>query len=133
MTSMRKRALFSVFAVLVVASGQTNAIQAQDGNVVFRVGNFDRSSVEFASGTPKLPVSFVVGQSDPSKDWYATQPAALISAAGSNTSEVGTAPRTITFAIDSLKTDYTLHLSLLIESASVPALRVDVNGKHGVF
>ena len=133
MTSMRKRALFSVFAVLVVVSGQTNAIQAQDGNVVFRIGNFDRSSVEFASGTPKQAVDFVVGQSDASKDWYATQPAALISAAGSNASEAGTAPRTITFAIDSLKTDYTLHLSLLIESASVPALRVDVNGKYGVF
>src|ERR1700744_996241 len=133
MTSMRKRALFSVFAVLVGASGQTSAVHAQDSKVVFRIGNFDRSSVEFASGTPKQAVDFVVGQSDASKDWYATQPAVLISASGSNASEVSPAPRTITFAIDSLKTEYTLHLSLLIESASVPALRVDVNGKHGVF
>src|ERR1700742_3388603 len=108
MTSMHKRALFSVFVALVVASGQINSIQAQDGNVVFRMGNFDRSSVEFASGTPKQPVSFAVGQSDVPKDWYATQPGVLVSASSSKVSEVGTAPRAITFAIDSLKTDYTL-------------------------
>jgi hypothetical protein len=134
MTDGLKSIFVFAFVCLFVTSGQTSVAPAQDrkDDVVFRIGTFDRSSVEFAAGSPKQPVNFVIGQSDPSKDWYATQLAALMSATNSN-SEVDTAPRTITFSIDSLKEGYKLHLSLLIESASVPALRVGVNGKHGLF
>src|SRR5580698_10087263 len=133
------RGLKAIFAaavgLLVVANGHASTASAQNasGNVVFHIGNFDRSSVEFAPGNPKQPVNFVVGQSDPAKDWYATQLAELRPVSGAKTHDVSTAPRAITFSISSLATDYSLHLSFLIESASVPALRVDINGKHGMF
>jgi alpha-mannosidase len=133
------RGLKAIFAaavgLLVVANGHASTASAQNasGNVVFHIGNFDRSSVEFAPGNPKQPVNFVVGQSDPAKDWYATQLAELRPVSGAKTPDVSTAPRAITFSISSLATDYSLHLSFLIESASVPALRVDINGKHGMF
>jgi hypothetical protein len=70
----------------------------------------------------KRPVNFVVGQSDPAKDWYATQLAVLASAEDAKTLRSGEAPGVINFSIDSPKANYRLHLSLLIESASVPAL-----------
>jgi alpha-mannosidase len=135
MTSALKAILACAFVFLSVANGEISVAQAQDGkdNAVFRIGTFNRSSIEFAPGDPKQAVNFVVGQSDPSKDWYATQLAELGSAVGSKVSAVGTAPRTITFSIESLTGSYKLHLSLLIESASVPALQVSVNGKHGLF
>lgn len=102
--------------------------------VIFKVGNFDRSSNEFASGDPKQAVNFVVGKSDPAKDWFATQPAVLNTASGQAKINGTSAPRAITF---SLKTSPVaacrLHIALLVESASVPALRVAINGKSGLF
>jgi alpha-mannosidase len=135
MTRGLKAILAAAVGLLVVANGHASTASAQNasGNVVFRIGNFDRSSVEFAPGNPKQPVNFVVGQSDPAKDWYATQLAELRPVSGAKAPDVSTAPRAITFSISSLTTDYSLHLSFLIESASVPALRVDINGKHGMF
>jgi alpha-mannosidase len=135
MRSGWKAILASAFAVMNVATSYAGLAPAQDatGNVVFRIGTFDCSSVEFAQGTPKQAVNFVVGQSDPSKDWYATQLAELHAATASNSPGASTAPRAITFSIDSLAAEYSLHLSFMIESASVPALRVEINEKHGTF
>ena len=135
MSSMLKTVFSSAFVLFSVVTGQTSVASAQSGNidVVFRIGTFDRSSMEFATGNPKQSVGFVVGQSNPAKDWYATQLAVLNSTAGSATPETSTAPRTITFSIDSLAASYKFHVSLLIESASVPALQVTVNGKRGLF
>jgi hypothetical protein len=59
------RGLKAIFAaavgLLVVANGHASTASAQNasGNVVFHIGNFDRSSVEFAPGNPKQPVNFV--------------------------------------------------------------------------
>lgn len=135
MTSTLKAVIFSAFVLFSVVNGQTSVASAQssNNNVVFRIGTFDRSSVEFAAGNPKQPVDFVVGQSNPAKDWYATQLAVLNPNAVAATSEASTAPRTITFSIDSPAASYKFHASLLIESASVPALQVTINGKHGLF
>ena len=103
-------------------------------NTVFRIGTFDRSSFEFASGAPTQPVNFIVGQSDPAKEWYANQPAVLSSASGQTTTDAATAPRTVRFSLDSApKGAYQLRVSVLIETASVPALGVDINGKHGLL
>ena len=117
------------------ASGQVNSTSSPDKakDIVFRIGAFDRSSIEFAPGNPTQQVNFVVGQNLPAKDWYAVQPAILSSSAGSRSADVATAPRTVTFSIDAPASEYSLHLSLLIETASVPALLVDVNGKKGLF
>jgi len=125
----------SILLLACLGEEQTPRAVAQEPQtaVVFRIGAFDRSSIEFASGDPKTPVKFVVGQSRPSKDWYQTQPAVLSSALGANVSDIAATPRTITFSIPSETASYKLHLSFLIESASVPALRVDVNGMHGLF
>ena len=47
---------------------------------VFKIGTFDRSSMEFATGVPNQRVNFVVGQSDPAKAWFASQEAEVTSA-----------------------------------------------------
>ena len=43
-------------------------------SVVWQIGKFNDSSLEFRQGAPKQDPVFVVGQSDPAKDWYADQP-----------------------------------------------------------
>ncbi len=121
--------LFAASLQLHAASGNS-----QSSNPVFRIGSFDRSSVEFASGSPKQPVKFVVGKSDAAKDWYAAQPAVLGSATADESPASAAAPRSILFTLDhAAAPSYRLHVSLLIQSASVPALRVGINGKHGIF
>ncbi len=101
---------------------------------VFQIGSFDRSSEEFASGQPSRQVDFIVGESNPASDWYAVQPAVLRGLLGKETPNDATAPRTITFALTNVPLPaYTLHVALLIETASVPALRVSINDKHGTF
>jgi alpha-mannosidase len=103
-------------------------------STVFKIGSFDRSSFEFASSSPTQPVNFIIGQSDAAKDWYANQPAVLSSDSGQMKTDAATAPRAVHFSLDSApKGAYRLRVSLLIESASVPALRVDINGKHGLL
>lgn len=109
--------------------------QTDNGATVFKIGVFDRSSAEFSGETPKQPVNFVIGKSSDKKDWYATQPAELASQTVTNkTSNNNAAPRTITFSLEQAPlTGYRLHVALLIESASVPTLKVGINGKHGTF
>jgi alpha-mannosidase len=128
---------FSAKSVLSTAALLTSLVALAQATanhgVVFRLGNFDGSSTEFASGSPDRPVRFVIGQSDASKDWYRTQAAILSAPADLKTSEPTAAPRGIVFSLQSKAFGYTLHLSFLIESASVPALLVDVNGKRGLF
>ena len=102
--------------------------------VIFKLGNFDRSSFEFASGDPKQAVNFVVGKSDPATDWFATQPAVLDTASGQAGMDAASAPRTIHFSVDGTpKGLYQLRVSSLIESSSVPALRIAINGRNGML
>lgn len=102
--------------------------------VIFKLGNFDRSSVEFAPGRPKHAVTFTIGQSNPAKDWYATQPAVLDSASGQSGEDLASTPRAIRFSVaNTPKGVYRLRVALLIETASVPALRVNINERHGLF
>jgi Polysaccharide lyase family 4, domain III len=63
-----KRTVFSIFAVVLVVGIRMPAPAAQ-GQRIFCVGMFDRSSAEFAGGKPTKSVNFVVGQSNPSTDW----------------------------------------------------------------
>ncbi len=103
-------------------------------SVIFRLGKFDRSSFEFASGSPKQPVTFVVGRSNPAKDWYATQPAVFEPASGKAGTDAASAPRAIQFSLDSTpRGAVRLHVSFTLESSSVPALLVDINGRHGLL
>ncbi len=111
-----------------------DAIKRNENSVVFKVGNFDQSSFEFASGSPKQPVSFIVGQSDPAKDWYATQAAVLSAADGQEREDGASAPRVIRFSVEGTpKGTYQLRVSLLIETSSVPVLRIGINGRQGLL
>ena len=47
--------------------------QTPSPTAVFTIGEFNRSSVDLADGTPQQPVNFIVGTSTASKDWYANQ------------------------------------------------------------
>ncbi|MHB1959605.1 MAG: polysaccharide lyase family protein [Acidobacteriaceae bacterium] len=133
-----KTAVLRGLMVFILAGFCLTTAIAQGGpaKTVFRIGTFDRSSAEFAGGgaTPKQPINFVVGQSNPAKDWYAAQPSELTSSAGQHNTNDAAAPRTITFSLAHVPAAaYRLRVSLLIVSPSVPALRVTINGKHGTF
>jgi alpha-mannosidase len=102
---------------------------AQQTDTVFRIGTFDRSSLEFSGEQPSASVNYVVGQST-FKDWYASQP---VVAQGEKPGVEG-APRTITFSLAGAPAkSYLLRISVLVETACVPLLHVGIDGKHGVF
>src|ERR1035441_7439165 len=91
-------------------------------DLVFQIGEFDRSSVEFSQEKPVHPVLFVVGASAPAKDWYAAQPAEG-SKPPASVPETGdpAAPREIRFSLSQNPAPaYRLRLALLIEDLSVP-------------
>ena len=124
----------SILLALPVVRATLTQAQAKDSSAVFTIGTFDRSSAEFAGGAPHQPVNFIAGESSPAKDWYAAQPAKLVSAAGAHPVNDAAAPRTITFSlVHAPAAAYQMHIAVLIETASVPALRVSINGKHGMF
>ncbi len=102
---------------------------AQQPNTVFRIGTFNRSSLEFSGAQPKSPVRYVVGRST-DIDWFAAQ---TVMANGEKQG-LDSAPRSIEFSLSGAPAkSYVLHVALLVESACVPALHVRINNKHGVF
>ena len=103
---------------------------AEPPDTVWRVGLFDGSSGEFADGAPHGAVHFVAGQDQPRTSWYAFAP---VDWAG-KPADATSAPRFIDFSIASRpEPAYRLKVSLLIEQSSVPALRVGINGRSGIF
>jgi alpha-mannosidase len=105
-------------------------LAAEDSDSVWRLGTFDRSSAEFADGSPSQRVTFVIGKSIPGKDWYSHAAAYF----PSRKTTAASAPRTIQFSLKSNPANaYRLRVSLLIEQSSVPALRVEINGHSGHF
>jgi alpha-mannosidase len=114
---------------LLAAAALTLPLGAQQADAVFRIGTFDRSSLEFSGEQPTANVNYVVGQSTV-KNWYASQ---QVLTPGEKPG-VESAPRTITFSLaDAPAKSYLLHISVLVETACVPALHVGIDGKHGVF
>ena len=136
MSPRSNRALLSALLWPVLAIYGICAPGAPDSakKTIFRIGEFDRSSAEFADGTPERKVNFIVSESNPAKDWFGAQPALLSAAGKTPDAAIATAPRAITFSLEDPPADrYRLHAALLIESASVPSLRVGINGKAGRF
>lgn len=124
-----------LIAVLALCAG---AICARNGltvgpdatGVIFMLGRFDGSSQEFNGGSPGSDVRVPVSEhSDPSL-WYSFQPVS-----GSlSTGPIAGRPRSVTFSLTEQPAEfYTLKVSLLIEHASVPALRVSINGSQGML
>jgi len=109
------------------------ALQAS-AQTLWRIGNFDRTSAGFAGGSPDKQVTFLVGQSNPAKDWYAVQPARVVQNSEQQSVANGSAPWSIHFSLSEPPApSYRLHLALLLESASVPTLAISINGKRGKF
>ncbi|MGB9146179.1 MAG: polysaccharide lyase family protein [Acidobacteriaceae bacterium] len=119
-----------ITAIAVVFLLSCCALAASNSDVVWRVGSFDRSSGEFAQGSPTQPVSYVIGQDQPATNWYAYAPSYY---PGSQ-SDAATAPRAIVFSIaGSPERAYRLVVSIMIDHSSVPALGVSINGRKGLF
>ena len=122
------------WTVLFVAGTLAAPAQSGQDNVVFRIGTFDRSSAEFAQERQKNPVQFLVNENNPARDWPARQPAEFRSSTGVLETSSVTAPRAIMFSLDHVPAAaYQLRISFLIESPSVPAIRIGINGKQGMF
>src|SRR5215475_11315031 len=122
----KSRLIFSACAFLAlfaqIASGQSNE--------VWRIGTFDGSSAEFAGGSPDKLLVFEIGKDQPEKSWHAFAPAFF--SAGKSTA--ANAPRSIRFELkENVQGNFRLRVSLLIENPSVPALKLVVNGKSGLF
>ncbi len=121
------------FTSLVLALITTLSFHAEaqtPSATVWRIGTFDRSSAEFADGSPQTPVTFVIGKDQPEKSWYGLAPAA----APGGHSDISSAPRTIRFSITGKPvTGYRLRVAVLVEQAGLGALRVSFNGRSGTF
>src|ERR1700756_807848 len=97
---------------------------------VWRIGTFDGSSAEFAGGGATKPVTYAIGRDEPGKSWFAFAPTFF----PSGKENAANAPRSIQFEITgNASGNYRLRVSLLIEDPSVPALKLVVNGKTGLF
>ncbi len=108
-----------------------------DDNVLFRIGQADNNTAEFALGPnqsgqysaafPRDAI-YIVGQSDPKEDWPYIQPGPADSWAGSKSHTV-----TILFGVESAPTQgsCTLHMDLVDTHSSIPPrLDITVNGRR---
>jgi alpha-mannosidase len=136
--ALRKDLASGAFALAFVASLLTVPISAplaaqpaqNQGTAVFKIGEFNRSSIELAQGDAKQKIDYVVGQSTAAKDWYSSQRVVF---APADASEPAAAPRTISFTVEHPAPSYDFHLAFLIKGTSVPAVEIGVNGKMGRF
>src|SRR5208337_4786874 len=101
---------------------------------LWQVGTFDESSLEFKAegidySNPAQDPMFVVGKSDPAKDWYAFQP-------GSGNGKAGFRPHPFTVKFDLpnvSKGVFSLKVGLLAYMARLPRLQIEMNGHRGLF
>lgn len=120
-------------AVVLFCAGATAQATAHEVRV-FRLGVFDGASNEFAQGAPVRAVEVDADDTDAAMHWYGSQPAAVVGAAPQGRAAITTAPRTIRFTLrNDPSAGYRLRISLLIESRSVPALHICLDGKCGIF
>ncbi|HEY6491176.1 MAG: polysaccharide lyase family protein [Terracidiphilus sp.] len=121
---------WKVLVALALAIAPFGVFAASSPDSVWRLGTFDGSSGEFAQGDPSGTVVFHVGEDKPEKGWFAYAPVAFSGKAETASS----APRTIAFSVTGTSArTYRLRVSLMIEHSSVPALRVGINGRTGIF
>jgi len=119
-------------AVFLLAIGVSTAFGAD--RVLWRIGQFDRSSNEFRSqgidySTPKNDPIYRVGTSKDSEDWWRFQPGPANGMAGGREH-----PFTILFALPSIPRGlYRLKIAMLYETPRLSYLRVDINGHAGLF
>ena len=108
---------------------------------LWQIGAFDKSSREFAQGVsptrdgaldysnPADDPVYVIGKSQPGKNWLAFQPGSSNGKAGHRAH-----PFTIKFPLASPPRGvYTFTAALLAYSPRVPLLDISINGRHGWF
>lgn len=96
--------------------------------VLWRIGQFDASSDEFRSGNNGIPnaPAFVIGKSEPARDWRAFQPASSASRPAY--------PATVEFELPAPpRGRYILVIALLNKGPGLPVLQVEIKGHHGWF
>lgn len=119
-------------AMTVVSLLFPQAIHAAS-RILWRIGTFDDSSVEFRGKVDfKNPLTdpvYVVGKSDPEKDWPAFQPASHDDNWGAKAH-----PLTILFELSQVpQGSYSVKIGLLVRTLRVPWLQAEVNGHRGWF
>jgi len=125
--------------LVVVASLFFYATAGAASQVVWQIGKFDRSSLEFTrraapapkpgAGQAQSDLVYVVGKSKADTDWPAFQP-------GSSNGKAGYRPHPYAIQFDLLSSPrglYTLKVALLVESPRVPRLEVEINGHRALY
>lgn len=110
-------------------------------STLWQIGTFDKSSREFAQGVsptrggaldysnPADDPVYVIGKSEPGKNWLAFQPGSSNGKAGHREH-----PFTIKFSLSgTFRGVYTFTAALLAYAPRVPVLDVSINGRHGWF
>jgi hypothetical protein len=119
-------------AIIFISIAAPRRASAAD-RTIWEIGKFDQSSFEFNrhvdfSDTQNAPV-YTVGKSDPAKDWPAEQPGSAVKDAGGKPH-----PYTILFDLtEPPRGVWHLDVGVIISRSRVPALRVELNGKSGLF
>ena len=134
---MANRALRIIVAlygmVLLFSFTFPTTIQAASQKL-WQVGTFDESSQEFkAEGidykNPALDPVFIVGKSDPAKDWYAYQPGS-----GNGATGFRSHPFIVKFDLASAPHGvFSLKVGLLTYMPRTPRLQIEINGHRGWF
>jgi hypothetical protein len=107
--------------------------------VVWQIGKFDKSSLEFGLRNPptekpggaqaKSDVAYVIGKSKAETDWPGFQP-------GSSNGKAGYRPHPYAVQFDLPEKPrglYTLEVALLVERPRVPRLEVEINGHRALY
>jgi hypothetical protein len=115
------------------------ALPSAHAETVWQIGTFNSSSGEFNTDKqgpplfgqrfPKGELVYVVGKSSPEQDWPAYQP-------GSANGRAGFVPHPYTIQFDLAEVPrglVTLKVSLLVETARIPRLGVEINGHRALF
>ena len=125
----KKRVALGCLLLAATAPGAARA----GSQTLWKLGAFDESPGEFTKAiaytNPAQDLVFAAGKSDPAKDWCAFQP-------GSGNGRFGPRahPFTINFEIPGAPAGlYSLKLGLFADSASLPALQLEINGHRGQF
>lgn len=134
-------ASLAAVSLTLLLSGNLSSARAQD-ETLWQIGTFNESSsdlapvVDPATGQPRIDYSnpaqdpvYIVGKSDPARDWFAFQP-------GTANGRAGHRPHPFTILFDlaeSPEGSYKLRVSLLAYAPRLPKLQVELNGHRGWF
>ncbi|MBZ5563627.1 MAG: hypothetical protein LAP13_14555 [Acidobacteriia bacterium] len=120
--------LLALLSVMHISSRTSTA--AADESVVWSIGRPDGSSIEFADGQ-RDKTTFAIGQSDVKKDFPVRQSGSVNITAGVPSEEK---PYTVVFDLPQKAAPaYQLVVDYIFLAGAPPEIRVEVNGRKGIF